>query len=92
MAIGDSPFPRVSEVGPRILEIRDQLTIGPWNTVPLDNALKALTDDNGEQVLPNGYASTEAQLQKAFELRPQVMEACLRLFEIEFTQYAVTVP
>jgi hypothetical protein len=92
MAFIDSPYPRVADVGPRILEIRDQLTIGPWDTVPLDTALKALEDDNGNQVLPDGYTTSEADFQKAFELRPQIMEDCLRLFEIDFTQYAVTVP
>lgn len=92
MAIIDSPFPRVADVGPRILEIKTQLTIGPWDPTALDNSIKALNDDNGNQVLPNGFASTEAQFQKAFELRPQIMEDCLRLFENEFKQFAVTVP
>jgi hypothetical protein len=92
MAIIDSPYPRVADVGPRILEIRTQLNIGPWNTGPLDTALKALTDDNGNQVLPDGHTTSEDAFQQAFETRPQVMEDCLRLYENEFKQFAVTVP
>lgn len=92
MAIIDSSYPRVADVGPRILEIKAQLIIGPWDTTALDTAIKALVNDNGEFVLPAGFATTEAAFQKAFELRPQIMEDCLRLFENEFKMFAVTVP
>jgi len=92
MAIIDSSYPRVADVGPRILEIKTQLIAGPWSTVALDTAIKALTDDNGNAVLPAGFTTTEDAFQKAFELRPQVMEDCLRLFENEFKMFAVTVP
>lgn len=92
MAIGDSPYPRVGDVGPRILEIKTQLTGGAWDTSTLDTAIKALTDDNGNTVLPDGYATSEDDFQNAFEKRPQIMEDCLRLFENEFKKFAPTVP
>ena len=92
MAIIDSSYPRVADVGPRILQIKTELVDGAWDTTALDAAIKALTDDNGNTVLPDGFSTNEDAFQKAFELRPQVMEDCLRLFENEFKMFAPTVP
>lgn len=89
MPFATSPYPRIREIGLRLLEIIAQFAAEGTDTTALDTALKALTDDNGNTVLPNGYASTEAELQKAFELRPQIAEQALTLYENTFKGAAI---
>lgn len=89
MPFATSPYPRIREIGLRLLEIIAQFASEGTDTTALDTALKELTDDNGNAVLPNGYASTEAELQKAFELRPQIGEQALTLYENTFKGAAI---
>lgn len=89
MPFATSPYPRTREIGLRLLEIIAQFASEGTDTTALDTALKGLTDDNGNTVLPNGYASTEAELQKAFELRPQIAEQTLTLYENTFKGAAI---
>lgn len=68
-----SSFPNVASAGARFFEgLAALLTEGP--AVALDVELKAVLDEDGNDVFPAGTATTEAAAQKIFEERPQFLQ------------------
>lgn len=68
-----SSYPNVANAGARFFEGMTALLAGGANAA-LDAELKAVVDEAGEDVFPNGTATTEAAAQDIFEERPQFLE------------------
>lgn len=92
MSFATSPYERVRNAGLRIVTIRAQLLAGGWDTAALNASLQALVDDSGGVALPNGVNETAIVMRAVFELRPQIMESALSLYEQEFKKFAPTSP
>lgn len=92
MSFGSSPYERVRNAGLRIVTIRSQLLFAGWDIAALNAALQALRDDEGGVPLPNGVNEEALVMRAVFELRPQIMEQALSLYEREFKKLAPTVP
>lgn len=68
-----SSYPNVANAGARFFEgLQALLAAGAQDA--LDAELKAVVDEAGEDVFPDGTATTEAAATKIFEDRPQFME------------------
>lgn len=81
MPIEDSPYPRVAEAGHRIVVLKEVINGNAVDASAVDTALKALQDGGGRQVMPDGHATSEDDLQRIFEAQPQFMETALTLYE-----------
>lgn len=92
MSFATSPYERVRNAGLRIIVIRAQLFAAGWDTASLNAALQALRDDNGGIPLPDGVNETAPVMRAVFELRPQIMEQALSLYEREFKKAVPTLP
>lgn len=92
MTFAQSPYPDVVNKGLRIDTIRDELNLVGWDMTVLDTALKALTDDNGNVVLPNGVTELNADMRAKFERLPQVMQQAHSLYEVEYKKMAPVEP
>ena len=92
MSFETSPFERVRNSGLRIMAFRNALNAGSWDMAFLDTALKALEDDNGNQVLPNGVTESVTVMQRVFESLPQIMEQAHSLYDQEYKKFAPTQP
>jgi hypothetical protein len=68
-----SSYPNVANAGARFFEGLTALLASGANDA-LDTELKAVLDESGAQVFPNGTATTEAAAQEIFEERPQFLE------------------
>jgi len=92
MTFATSPYERVRNAGLRIVTIRSQLLTHGWDIAALNAALQALRDDEGGVPLPSGVDENALVMRAVFELRPQIMEQSLSLYENEFKKFAPTVP
>lgn len=68
-----SSYPNVANAGARFFEGLTALLASGANDA-LDTELKAVLDEAGVQVFPDGTATTEADAQEIFEERPQFLE------------------
>jgi len=68
-----SSYPNVANAGARFFEGLTALLAGGANAA-LDAELKAVLDEAGIAVFPNGTATSEADAQEIFEERPQFLE------------------
>ncbi len=75
-----SPEPHVSNKGAEYWYFKEKVAAGP-DAAAIDTLLKAIETDVGSGVfaMPNGIATTEADLLKIFTERPQVLDIAYRV-------------
>ena len=69
-----SSYPNVANAGARFFELMVAVVAAGLHAAALDTALKAVVDEAGADVFPNGTSTTEAAAQDIFEERPQFLE------------------
>jgi hypothetical protein len=69
-----SSYPNVANAGARFFELMVAIVAAGLHATTLDTALKAVQDEAGEDVFPDGTSTTEAEAQDIFEERPQFLE------------------
>lgn len=69
-----STYPNVANEGARAYEKRNRVIDTGTHAAAMDAELKTVTDDDGNDVFPNGNLHSEAEVTEIFEERPQFLD------------------